>query len=69
MMKNRGYNEEQGFVVQNKVHCLGLYTSRKSRVAGIWLFCRRAYFLYENMFITISGLLLHRVRREVVRLG
>ena len=39
MMKNMGFDEERGFVAQNKVHYLGLCTLRKSRVAGIWLFC------------------------------
>ena len=58
-MKNRGYDEEQAFITQNKVHYLGLCTSRKSRVTGIWLFCRRAYFLYENIVIAVAGSLLH----------
>jgi len=29
MMKNRGYDEEQGFIAQNKVHYLGLCTVAK----------------------------------------
>lgn len=57
-MKNRGYDEEQGFIVQNEVHYLSLCTLRKSRVASIWLFRQRAYFLYEKVFITVAGSLL-----------
>jgi len=71
-MENEGYDEEWGLqwgmrvMTRNIVHYLYLSTSRKSRVASAWLSCQQAYFGYENIVITVAGLLLHHIHREVV---